>query len=245
MEMRLTEIPDLSIYGDGTVVVVRGSGYETSDPIAPVITMAALTPEAIQRLLGAADDAGLLGRDRRYGLENVYDLWTTSFTVTVAGIRHQTWAYALGFEDENRLAPRDEIEPRARMLDFYGRIGDLRGWLGADAVTTDRPYAAAGTRVFIGPEDAWDIARETPSPASAATPGPDVRPWPLDTAPEQFGAPVGEHWIGWRCAVLDAKGIAQLGVDTFTNAMRWEVKGVRYRPLLRPLLPDESGCPTE
>jgi hypothetical protein len=235
IDMRLTEIPDVSIYGDGTVVTVRAFGHGPTDPLGPTIARAKLTPEGMQRVLAAADQAGLRGPDRRYDLEDVYDLWVTSFQLKVDGATHRISAYALGFNEEGRLAPPEDVEPRARLLEFFQRLTDLRGWLGADAVTTDELYVAVETRVFVGPDDGWRIE---------ATPGPDNRPWPLDILPEQFGTSLGEHWDGWRCAVLDGAGLKSLGVDTFTNGTRWQVMDKSYEARLRPLLPDESGCPS-
>lgn len=241
--MRLTEMPNVSIYGDGRVVELVEAGGE-SDPLLPVLTEARLTPDGMALVLQAAREAGLMGPDRRYNLEGVYDLWSVWFTTNADGQSHRISAYALGFEDEAKLAPPDEMEARRKLDAFYGRVIDLRSWLPAGTIGADAPFQPAGTRVYVSRLVDWSTAGggATPAPVTPK-PGQDVREWPLDSPPDLFGVPISEKDPTWRCAVIDASGVKALGLETATRATRWQADGQMYQVVARPLLPDESGCP--
>ncbi len=245
--MRLAEMPNVSIYGDGRVVTLGSHGGGPEDPLLPGLTETRVTPDGMAHILETAREAGVLGPgpDRRYALPDVYDLWTVWFTATTGGSTHRVAAYALGFEDEVSLAPPGEMEARRKLDALYGRLVDLRAWLPAGAVGTDSAYAPAETRVFVTPLLDWSTA------VGGATPAPvkprddqEVRDWPLDAGPESFGAAVGTHGEAWYCAVAGPDQVAALGLDTATQDTRWRVGDHLYQIVARPLLPDESGCPS-
>ncbi len=243
MEMRLAEMPTVSIYGDGRVIRVVEAGAAPTDPLVPELVESRLTPEAMTLVLAAAGDAGLLGPDRRFELEGVYDLWTVTFTLTANGATHRTWAYALGFSDEAKLAPPDEMPARAALDELFGRLQDLRGWLGSDRVGPDTAHRPAQLRVYVASLMAWPTeAGATAAPATARA-GQDVREWPLDAPPELFGTLVDEREGTWRCGLLESEAAERLGIDSATNDTRWQAGDLLYRLVVRPLLPDEAGCP--
>jgi len=235
----------VSIYGDGRVVKHVSDGNATPAPMLPKLTEARVTPDGMARILQAAREAGLLDKDRRYDIPDLYDLWTVWFTVVANGQRHQVAAYALGFSEESQLAPPGEMEDRRKLDDFFGKVLDLVGWLGADTVGPDTPYEPVETRVYVTGLVDWSTAvgGATPGPVKPR-PGQEVRGWPLDSPPEKFGAPAGDHDGVWRCAVLDPKGVAALGLDTATKDTRWQAGDQLYQIVARPLLPDEKDCPT-
>ena len=74
--MRLAEIPELSIYGDGSVVRLGAHASGSRDPLLPQLTEMHVTADGIARILRAAREAGALGPDRHYDLPGTYDLWT-------------------------------------------------------------------------------------------------------------------------------------------------------------------------
>ena len=243
MEMRLAEMPTISVFGDGRVIRVGEAGSGPTDPLVPGLVESRLTPEGMTLVLAAAGDAGLLGPDRRYDLKDVYDLWTVTFTLTANGTTHTTWAYALGFPDEARFAPPDEMPARQALGDFFGRLKDLRGWLGAERVGPETAHQPARMRVYVAPVVAWPTTvGATPAPATPRA-GQEVRAWPLDVAPEVFGALVDERQGAWRCGLLESAAADHLGVGSATNDTRWQVGDRLYRVVVRPLLPDEAGCP--
>jgi hypothetical protein len=242
--MRLAEMPDVSIYGDGRVIKLVSSSNAQTDPMLPNLTEARVTPDGMARILQAAREAGLLRQDRRYDIPDLYDLWTVWFTVVANGQAHQVAAYALGFSEESMLAPPGEMEDRKKLDDFFGKVLDLGGWLGPEAVGTEDAYAPVETRVYVTRLVDWSTAvgGATPGPVKPR-PGQEVRGWPLDSPPEKFGAPAGDHDGVWRCAVLDPKGVAALGLDKATKDTRWQAGDQLYQIVARPLLPDEPGCP--
>ncbi len=242
-ERRLAEMPTISIYGDGRVIRVAEAGAGPADPLVPALVESRLTPEGMTRVLAAAGDAGLLGADRRFELDGVYDLWTVTFTLTANGPTHTTWAYALGFSEEAKLAPPDEMLTRKALDELFGRLLDLRGWLGAELVGPEAAHRPAWMRVYVAPVMTWPTeAGTTPAPATLR-PGQDVRDWPFDAPPDVFGAFVGEHDGTWRCGLLESEAAGRLGVESATNDTRWRAGDRLYRVVVRPLLPDEAGCP--
>jgi hypothetical protein len=244
--MRFAEMPNVSIYGDGRVITLGGHGGWPDDPLLPQLTETRVTADGMARILQAALDAEILRADRRYELPDVYDLWTVWFTATTDGKTHRVSAYALGFEEEARLAPAGEMEARRRLDTLYGQLVDLRAWLPAGTVGPDSAYGQAETRVLVTPLLDWSTADDgaTAAPASPRA-DQEVREWPLADPPESFGAAVGVHDGAWYCAVVGPDVVTALGLETATRDTRWRAGGNLYQVVARPLLPDESGCPTE
>lgn len=243
--MRLAEMPELSIYGDGSVVRLGAHGSGSRDPLVPQLTETHLTADGMARILGAAREAGVLGPDRRYDLPNTYDLWTVEFTVTADGKTHRISAFGLGFKDESRIAPPGEVDARRSLDKLYDRLLDPRAWLPAGTVGPDSAYVPAATRVYVTRLVDWSIAvgSATAAPASPRA-GQEVRPWPFAALPESFGTLVSTGQL-WYCAVVGQDESAALGLDTATWDTRWQAEGYLYQVVARPLLPDESGCPTK
>lgn len=193
MARRLAEMPTVSIYGDGRVIRVVEARAGPTDPLVRGLVESRLTPEGMTLVLAAAGDAGLLGPDRRLGLEGAYDLWSVTFTLTANRATHTTWAYALGFPDEATLAPPDEMPARKALGELFAHMEDLPGWLGPGRVGPDTAHRPARMRVYVAPVMAWPTdAGATAAPATAR-PGQDVRDWPLDAPPDVFGALVDER----------------------------------------------------
>jgi hypothetical protein len=241
--MRLAEMPDVSIYGDGSVVRLGSHVSGSREPLLPELTETHVTADGMARILGAAREGGALGPDRRYDLPDTYDLWTVQFTVTADGKTHRVSAFALGWNEEERIAPPGEMEARRSLDKFYDRLLDPRAWLPAGTVAADSAYKPAGTRVFMTRLVDWSTAvgGATAAPASPAA-GQEVRAWPFANLPESFGALVSTGEL-WYCAVVGQDESAALGLDTATWDTRWQAAGHLYQVVARPLLPHESGCP--
>jgi hypothetical protein len=247
--VRFAEMPNVSIYGDGRVVTLGSSGGGPEDPLLPELIETRVTADGMTRILRAAREAGILGPgpDRRYDLPDVYDLWTVWFTATADGKTHRIAAYALGFEEEARLAPPGEMEARKKLDALYGQLVDLRAWLPAGAVGPDSAYKPVETRVLVTPLLDWSTAVEgaTAAPASPRA-DQEVRDWPLVDPPESFGSPLDTHGgEPWSCKILGPDEVTALGLDTATKDTRWRAEGNLYQVVARPLLPDESDCPTK
>jgi len=239
--MRLAEMPDVSIYGDGRVIKLGRHGSGPGDPLLPELVETRVSADGMARILAAAREAGALGEDRRYDLPNTYDLWTVQFTVTADGKTHRVSAFGLGFSEESRLAPPGEMEARRRLDEFYGRLVDLRAWLPAGVVGADSAYEPAQTRVFMTRLVDWSSATggSTPAPVSPRV-DQEVRDWPFVQPPESFGTAVDAR-RDWYCAVLDAT--TPLGLESATWDTRWRSTADLYQIVAQPVLPGEPGCP--
>jgi hypothetical protein len=244
-DLRVAEMPAISIYGDGRVIRLVEAGWEPADPLVPTLVESRLTPEGMTRVLAAAGDVGLLGADRRLGIEDLYDLWMVTFTLSANGATHTTWAYALGFSDEMKYAPPDDRPVRRALGELYARLRDLRAWLGPERVGPETAHMPERLRVYVSPMIEWpEETGATPGPATAR-PGQDVREWPLDAPPDVFGTFFTDHDGTWRCGLLDSAGAERLGIGTATLDTRWRAGDVLYQVVVRPLLPDEAGCPAQ
>jgi hypothetical protein len=87
------------------------------------------------------------------------------------------------------------------------------------------------------------IGDATPTPVTPRA-DQEVRDWPLAGPPESFGAAVGTHREAWYCAAVGPDQVAALGLETATRDTRWRAGEHLSQIVARPLLPDESGCPT-
>jgi hypothetical protein len=87
----------------------------------------------MQILLGAARDAGLLGRDVHYDLEGIMDASSAEFTLNAEGGVHTVSAYALMESTDTPMGPDAAVaEARARLATLQAQLGNLDGLLGAE-----------------------------------------------------------------------------------------------------------------
>ena len=130
-QVRLSDVPELTVYGDGRMVVLGPTTLEYPGPALPNLRELRLTPEGIDRVVRLATAAGLLsGKEPDYGSPQVTDNPTTAVTVNARGKEVQVSAYALGFDDASltdtqarnrerlqRLIARAERPPRRFVLE--------------------------------------------------------------------------------------------------------------------------------
>jgi hypothetical protein len=229
MSYLLTHMPQLSLYGDGRIIV-QGPMIEIyPQPLLPNLRIMRITPSEIQTILGAADRAGLLGRDASYSAGGIADAGTTFFTVTVNGVTHRISAYALmeGVEAENAA----DAAARAKLLEFANKIGDLSKLLGREVTDTDA-FEPAGMRVFVRPASGDDPVE----------PAPNKIAWPLAADPATAGQDSAVP--GTRCVVVTGPDLAAFtaAAKQATTITRWIHATVEYSVMVRPLLPDETTC---
>ncbi len=242
--LRLAELPDVSIYGDGRVILLGSHATGPQDPLLPELIETRVTADAMDLVLAAARDGGALGPDRRYDLPGAYDLWTVAFVVTANGTTHRVSVYALGFDGEDRLAPPGEMDARRSLGTLHDRLQNLRAWLPQGAVAIESTYEPPAIRVFMSRLVDWSTAvgSATPAPASPRA-DQEIRNWPFGEIPEAFGTAIGKQRL-WYCAVVGPDDAVAIGLDGATWDTRWRAAGNLYQIVARPLLPDESGCPT-
>jgi hypothetical protein len=224
----LTHLPAFSLYGDGTAIFPGPVDTIYPSPLLPNLRSVRLSEAEVQELLAAADVAGLLGPDASFDIGGIADAPTTFFTATVDGTTHRVSAYALGI-DADVTGGSPTTEARTKLSEFRSIVVDLATFLGRPL--DDTAYEPAGMRLF------------------AAAPGqadPDLtrqeRVWPLSIDPS----------TGMATKRPDTLCLAVAGADLATfetaaekaNALTiWTAPSGRYSISVRPMLPDETGCP--
>jgi hypothetical protein len=230
------QLPWLSIYGDGRVIVLGPQIEIYPSPALPNVVTFRISEEGLQKVLEEALAAGLLGADAHYDYPGIADAGTTTFTVVAGGKQHVVSAYALfeGGAMDDRLDP-DTLRARTALLKFQERALDLRSWLGSAVIEPESTYRFEAMRIFV-------TARQPADPQIQ----PGIADWPLATPLSSFGAPAGNLNLGdARCGVVSGDELATLrpAVQGSNELTVWHSGAKEYQLILRPLLPDESGCP--
>jgi hypothetical protein len=226
----LTNIPLFALYGDGRVISKGPTDSTFPSPLLPNLHQMIVTPAEIQKIMTAADEAGLLGPDARFDATDIFDAGTITFTATVDGKTHTISAYALGYEGV--AAEAAAAAARTKLSDFENKMTDLAAFLGRE-VGDAEAYAAAAMRLFTSTADSAEPAGLTRQ----------VVAWPLSVDPAMAGEATQRPGI--RCVLLTGPDLA-----TFLTTARtanlitvWTFGADRYSVMVRPLYPDETGCP--
>ncbi len=235
-DARLTELPVLSLYGDGRLITQGPQVAIYPGPAVPNLQVTRVSEAGIQRVLRAASDAGLLGGNRHYDYPGIADAPTTTFTVEAAGSRHEVSAYALWEGTDPGRVPETDWRARQALLSFQRQLTHPRSWLGGDLEAQDRPYEAHAMRIVVTPAD----PRTVPDQSLV-----NVRDWPL-TRPLRTFADARARGVA-RCGVLTGAELASVRdeLQASNQLTFWRSEGRTYRLVVRPLLPDEQGCPPE
>lgn len=235
VEFNLKALPSYTLYGDGSVIRPIASGADAAQTpnVTPLETIK-LDETGIQRLLEQAKSVGLLAPGTidygDMGALGVSDLPTTIVTLNAGGVTASHHAYGLVFTPADPPAgtlPQAQLDARAA----------LRGFVALTEQQDPRAAAYAPTRLAV-----WA------APALAQPTG-DSPPivWPLATAPT-VSAPPGAEGIDFQCSVVAGDDVATL-VDAVQKApagAQWIAGADRhatFQLVVRPLLPDEAGCP--
>ena len=238
-EYNLTNLPILSIYGDGRVITQGPQLMIYPGAAMPNLQVRTITEAGLQKVLAAAAEAGLLGPDKHYddgGM--IADAATTTFTLNAGGRVHTISAYALS-EEENAGPNLSEADAEARQLlrEFLGQVTSLPELAGASELTADQPYTPHAIRLFVS--DEAPVVDES---------NPEQEPieWPLDTPLADFGEPMAQGEVfPFNCGVVEGADLDTLLplLEQANTLTPWTSEGKSYSVTVRPLLPDESGCP--
>ena len=237
----LNEFPELSVYGDGTIVTLGPQVMIYPPPVLPNLVQSRTSEEGLQILLQEAAAAGLLAGDADYPLPGVYDAPTTFFTVNAGGRTSRVSVYALGIEeaDDPRLAP-EQREARRKLAEFARKARDFLTWLPPETIREqEAPYPITRLQLVIFPAD----APEVPQPAEEQFR--NTRPWPLATPLADLGAAAPWAGASARCAVIaEPSELSELlrALRTASLFTHWQSDSERFWLVVRPLLPDEAGC---
>jgi hypothetical protein len=228
MWFRLTHKPWFALYGDGRIIVPGPTG-DSPLPLVPDLRQMHVAPAEIQKILAAADPAGLLGPDARFYAVDIFDASTTTFITTVDGKTHTLSAYALGYPASAADASAEAV--RVRLADFERKMEDLSAFLGRTVDDTEA-YKPAAMRIFTSPFDS-----SNPEDANR-----HVVAWPLGVDPGTAGeAAVTPNT---RCLLvtepdLDAFLVVAKGADAQSI---WTYGAAKYSVYVRPLYSHEKGC---
>jgi hypothetical protein len=232
VQYNLTRLPVTSIYGDGLVITPGAQIDIYPGPALPALAQQHLTPDAVQRVIDAAIDAGL-DKERDLRTMTVSDAPTTVFTLIIDGQTYVTQVYALDFDPAPKpdAMTQEEFQARKDLADFQKEATDLR-WLPEGSVTSDGMYEPTALRIYSSTYEA-----DPNLPRSPVV-------WPLTPGLDLFGGSVGGTPDGMRCGTVAADAAATLLplAEQADQLTPWESDGIRYGLLFRPLLPDESGC---
>jgi hypothetical protein len=227
---QLTAVPIFALYGDGRVIVRGAVDAMYPGPLLPNLRELRVTADDIQEILTAADAAGLLGPDASYEQPGIADAETVVFRTTADGATHVVDAYALS-EGVGDQAGRDEAA-QTKLRDFEAHILNLTGLLGR--AITDTAYRPSSVRVFA--QDASATTQSGLTPQELA--------WPIAQDPATAGQP--SIVAGVRCIAIDREDLASFmeAAKTARSNTVWTAHSGRYSVTVRPLYPDESGCPS-
>jgi hypothetical protein len=222
----LNRVPGYSLYADGQLITDGPVPAVYPGPALPNVQVRRLDEATLQELADRAVAAGI-AETTDLGSPPVADAPSTRFTLTTADGTAAREVYALfeyGLEHEgpNAGLTDEQVAGRARLRELLTALSDA----GHAAVERYVPVAVAAVAMpWADPED--DLVH------------PEL-PWP---GPELPGEPTGGPLEAGCVVATGAQAEAVLAAGAGANAATpWVSGGTRWSVLLRPLLPDESGC---
>ncbi|HET7678329.1 MAG TPA: hypothetical protein VFK38_10825 [Candidatus Limnocylindrales bacterium] len=234
-EWSFSNLPSLSIYGDGRVVTMGPQVAIYPGPAMPNLQVQRLSPAGISALLAAARDAGLLVGIARIDHNGVADAATTRVTIVADGRVHRIDAYYLEGADD-AMVPEQQRPLRRALAAFLARVADAPTFFGPELTAESQPYVPHAMRLLTRAGD----AAQMPEPGLV-----NVRDWPIKAVPLlTAGVPAEGFGEAARCVLLEGGAlVANLAVLSAANELTmWRDAGVTYLVRFRPLLPDETGC---
>jgi hypothetical protein len=219
----VSRLPLVSVYADGRVLSEGPVAAIYPGPALPNVQVTTIDQGAVQDLVDQAMAAGVADTSD-LGMPPVADAPSTRFTVVTATDTYVREAYAL-FE-----TPPDGGGLTAEQQAARAELSDLLTTLTDAAAADSEPYEADAVAVVASP---WVDPEDGLEQPEMAWPGPAL---PRESAggPPDVGCvtATGDQ----AQALLDAAASANAATPWVTpDGMRWTV-------VLRPLLPDESGC---
>lgn len=232
--------PLFTLTGDGRIITEGPMIEIYPQPALPNLLVTEVTEEGIQRILRAAQEAGLLAGDAEYPYDMIADAATTVFRVTADGKTTTVKAYALaeGAIDDPNLT-EEQRAAREQLSAFLAEVTDLTGFLPAEEiVSSEQPYEIDRLQVVFLPSDAPTAPQESPDLEH------QEKVWPLETPIAELGEPFTATGEEMRCAVIEGEDLATLlpELEDANQLTMWESGDAQYYLYLRVLLGDETGC---
>jgi hypothetical protein len=227
----MTTLPEFTLYGDGTVIVPGAVTEIYPGPAIFPLFSFKLSDSRMQALLESAKRAGLLADGRidygDMGSVGITDNPTTTVTLNVDGRQLTRAAYALSARATGGRLTRDQSHARRALLRFIQSLPQ-----GSSA----RPYTPSAIAVNIAPFSG--------EPQRGAAPV----VWPLASNLATVGKPVSAG-LPYRCVAVagDDAHLLLAALRTANDQTQWIARPSSNRTfqlVVRPLLPDETGCST-
>jgi hypothetical protein len=223
----LTELPQFTLYGDGTVIVTGPMIEIYPGPALPNLQTTRISEEATQEILSAASEAGLFANGVDYGQPGITDVPTTKIVVNADGKTFTSDIYALGMEPGAGGLTMEQQQARAAISDLVGKLNVLTDY--EQGQIQWEAYAYTALKVFSVAADP-NVTLDVP---------PNELAWPLGDI-GTLGEPVMPD--GYRSAVISGDDLAKLQplLAEATQITLWSSGDHQYNLFLRPLLPNET-----
>jgi hypothetical protein len=246
----LVALPSVSIYADGTIIVPGAASSADPAPAVPAIARETVDAGSLQKILDAAKATGLGDPKASFDGGPTPDAGVTLITIDLGGVARHLRIVSLG--DASRDAGLDPavVTARVKLRGFLASLDDMASLVGAGLVAPPAPFVADRVMLLVTPG----------SPATDASGGTSVA-WPLATPLASFGATLATSGSGGgtnpgglngggagdaRCGVVTGADLATLSplFASATTLTPWTSAGDPFTVAVRPLLPDEAGCPS-
>ena len=231
--VRVSELPEWTLYGDGTIVYAAPptDGTSLPAPAVPSLLERSVPVSSIDTLLAEADRRGML-QNRHLSASDATDLWVTYVTLHAANQAFENSVYALGFQSPDGAPPpaNDQSAQIAEVQSFIDFAEEPENW--AASVTEPKPYEAPAWSVYAFPY-MGDLSQAL-----------EPVDWPLDPPipPLSSGTPLCVSVQGEKLAELAPVASAATS-DTPWRSSHGVGKDVPVSLVFVPVLPgDPSAC---
>jgi hypothetical protein len=243
VEVNLADFPEFSLYGDGRVITQGPQILIYPGPALPNLLVRKVSPEGVTEILKAAVKAGLTGPDRNFdqAANIVTDMPTTTFTLSTDEGTHESSAYGFDFLRKVKDLSKKDREAIEALYQFNALLQDLENRLPDGSVGKEEPYTPAEVRVYVSERVAEQSGEQPPEQPAEQLQQQPVE-WPLAQPLSEFGQPSQPE--NFRCGTLAGPDLDQLltAAQKANQLSPWTIAGKTYTVILRPPLPDETGC---
>jgi hypothetical protein len=217
----VSRLPSVTVYGDGRLITEGPVPAIYPGPALPNVQVSQISADEVEALVDRAVKAGV-GGSPDVGQPPVADAPNTKFTVNQDGTAKELEVYALA---ETHGLTATQVANRKALSDLVDTLTGLPG------SKTSQPYEPAAVAAVASPYVAGSEPGLEPPPPVA---------WPGPALP---GESLGSG-LDLGCVVAEGdQARAVLGAAAQANANTpWTSGGKTWSVVLRPLLPDETGC---
>ena len=217
-------VPEAAVYGDGTALSPGAAIQIYPGPAYVALRVGRLTDRQVARLADLAESEGLIGAPVDAGQPPVADVPDTVVTIRTPSGRIVTHrANALGMDAGSESLSANQRDARARLGRFVDALSSAAGTAASGA------YAPDGFRVRA-------TAADPQQATGGGEPQPRVRPWPVT------GVDLAAADDCLAVTGADATRVADT-MDQADQLTFFTTATATYQVTIRPLLPDEDGCP--